>query len=92
MAEAVGRPASCVPRAGGRRDPGGSRARGTAAATTARNPLGLRPPPTPAAPVLQTLKVIRYTTKLLLATALDGSRSELAVRLRRFESSIGTSR
>ena len=40
----------------------------------------------------QTLKIIRYTTKLLLATALKGSDAELAARLKRFESSIGTSR
>ena len=45
--------------------------------------------------VLQTLKIIRYTTRLLLATALAGPRGsscDLAARLRAFESSIGTSR
>eukprot|EP00887_Chlorella_sp_A99_P001174 scaffold14.g1174.t1 len=40
----------------------------------------------------QTLKIIRYTTKVLLATSLEGSRSEAATRLRRFEKSVGTSR
>jgi Peroxisomal biogenesis factor 11 (PEX11) len=38
------------------------------------------------------LKVIRYTIKLLLATALQGSKSDLAGRLSALESSIGTSR
>ena len=39
----------------------------------------------------KTLKIIRYATRLLLATALHGD-GELATRLGRFESSIGTSR
>lgn len=44
-------------------------------------------------PVLQTLKIIRYTTRLLLATALrDSGGGELAQRLKRFEGSIATSR
>ncbi|CAL8466039.1 g5575 [Coccomyxa elongata] len=38
------------------------------------------------------LKLIRYTTKLVLASALADSKSDLAVRLKAFESSIGTSR
>ncbi|KAK9821987.1 hypothetical protein WJX81_003471 [Elliptochloris bilobata] len=38
------------------------------------------------------LKVIRYTSKLLLATALRDSSSELSARLRDFEGSVGTSR
>eukprot|EP00884_Botryococcus_braunii_P002385 jgi/Botrbrau1/12147/Bobra.0186s0059.2 len=38
------------------------------------------------------LKIIRYTAKLVLATALSGSDTELARRLKRFEASIGTSR
>ncbi len=41
---------------------------------------------------LQTLKIIRYTTRLLLATSFAGSQTDLAQRLKRFESSIGTSR
>ncbi len=40
----------------------------------------------------QVLKLIRYTTKLVLASALADSKSDLAVRLKAFESSIGTSR
>lgn len=40
----------------------------------------------------QVLKLIRYTTKLALASALADSKSELATRLKAFESSIGTSR
>lgn len=40
----------------------------------------------------KTLKIIRYTTKVLLATSLEGSRSQAATRLRRFEKSVGTSR
>lgn len=40
----------------------------------------------------QVLKVIRYSTKLALATALKNDSSDLAVRLKEFESSIGTSR
>ena len=39
----------------------------------------------------KTLKVLRYATRLLLATALRGD-GELAKRLGHFESSIGTSR
>jgi hypothetical protein len=42
--------------------------------------------------VWQVLKIIRYTTKLVLATWLSGSDTELARRLKAFESSIGTSR
>ncbi|DBA94242.1 TPA: hypothetical protein ACH3X1_001864 [Trebouxia sp. C0004] len=38
------------------------------------------------------LKVIRYSTKLALATALKNDSSDLAVRLKEFETSIGTSR
>ncbi|CAL5228416.1 g11547 [Coccomyxa viridis] len=38
------------------------------------------------------LKIIRYTSKLLLAGALSNPGSELAVRLKALESSIGTSR
>jgi len=38
------------------------------------------------------LKVIRYSSKLVLASALANSDSELAVRLKDFEASIGTSR
>lgn len=49
-----------------------------------------RHPHLPACP--QTLKIIRYTTRLLLCTALAGSRGELAARLKDFEGSIGTSR
>ena len=40
----------------------------------------------------QVLKVIRYSTKLALATALKNDSSDLAVRLKEFETSIGTSR
>lgn len=40
----------------------------------------------------QVLKVIRYTCKLLLATALRDSSSEASIRLKEFEASIGTSR
>ena len=40
----------------------------------------------------QVLKVIRYSTKLALATALKNDSGDLAVRLKEFESSIGTSR
>ncbi|KAL4441469.1 hypothetical protein ABPG77_001973 [Micractinium sp. CCAP 211/92] len=41
----------------------------------------------------KTLKIIRYTTRLLLATALrDSGGGELAQRLKRFEGSIATSR
>ena len=42
--------------------------------------------------LLQVLKTIRYSTKLLLATAYKDSDTELTGRLREFESSIGTSR
>ncbi|EIE18544.1 peroxisomal biogenesis factor 11 [Coccomyxa subellipsoidea C-169] len=38
------------------------------------------------------LKLIRYTSKLVLASALADSKSDLALRLKAFESSIGTSR
>ncbi|CAK0785942.1 hypothetical protein CVIRNUC_009155 [Coccomyxa viridis] len=38
------------------------------------------------------LKIIRYTSKLVLAGALSDPSSELAVRLKALESSIGTSR
>lgn len=38
------------------------------------------------------LKVIRYSSKLILASALSESDSELAIRLKNFEASIGTSR
>ena len=38
------------------------------------------------------LKIIRYTSKFVLAGALSDPSSELAVRLKAFESSIGTSR
>lgn len=38
------------------------------------------------------LKVIRYSTKLALATAFKNDSSDLALRLKEFESSIGTSR
>lgn len=42
---------------------------------------------------VQTLKIVRYTTRLLLATALrDSGGGELAQRLKRFEGSIATSR
>lgn len=41
---------------------------------------------------LQVLKVIRYSSKLLLASALSNSDSELATRVKNFEASIGTSR
>ena len=40
----------------------------------------------------QVLKVIRYSTKLALATALKNDSSDLAQRLKEFEGSIGTSR
>ena len=40
----------------------------------------------------QVLKIIRYTSKLVLAGALSNPSSELAVRLKALESSIGTSR
>ncbi|PRW51151.1 peroxisomal membrane 11A isoform A [Chlorella sorokiniana] len=40
----------------------------------------------------KTLKIIRYTTRLLLATSFGGSQTDLAQRLKRFEASIGTSR
>lgn len=40
----------------------------------------------------QVLKVIRYSTKLALATALKNDSGDLAVRLKEFETSIGTSR
>ena len=40
----------------------------------------------------QVLKIIRYTSKLVLAGALSDPSSELAVRLKALESSIGTSR
>ena len=42
--------------------------------------------------LLQVLKVIRYTTKLALATALKNDSGDLANRLKEFEASIGTSR
>lgn len=38
------------------------------------------------------LKIIRYTAKLLSATAFNGANSELAGRIDEFEKSIGTSR
>lgn len=41
---------------------------------------------------MQVLKIIRYTSKLVLAGALSDPSSELAVRLKALESSIGTSR
>ena len=41
---------------------------------------------------VQVLKVIRYSTKLALATALKNDSSDLAQRLKEFEGSIGTSR
>jgi len=41
---------------------------------------------------LQVLKIIRYTSKLLLATALKDSTSEFGARLKEFEASVGTSR
>lgn len=41
---------------------------------------------------MQVLKVIRYSTKLALATALKNDSSDLAQRLKEFEGSIGTSR
>lgn len=41
---------------------------------------------------VQVLKVIRYSTKLALATALRDDSSDLAQRLKEFEGSIGTSR
>ncbi len=40
----------------------------------------------------QVLKIIRYTTKLVLASAVSEPQSELAQRLKAFEGSIGTSR
>ena len=40
----------------------------------------------------QVLKIIRYTSKLVLAGALSDPSSEFAVRLKALESSIGTSR
>lgn len=40
----------------------------------------------------QTLKILRYTTRLLLATTFAGSQSDLARRLKRFEASVATSR
>ena len=40
----------------------------------------------------QVLKIIRYTTRLLLATSLPDPKSDLAIRLKAFESSVGTSR
>ena len=42
--------------------------------------------------LLQVLKVIRYSSKFILASALANSDSELAIRLKTFEGSIGTSR
>ena len=41
---------------------------------------------------MQVLKIIRYTSRLVLAGALSDPSSELAVRLKALESSIGTSR
>ena len=41
---------------------------------------------------MQVLKIIRYTSRLVLAAALSDPSSELAVRLKALESSIGTSR
>jgi hypothetical protein len=52
----------------------------------------LTPTAAAAAAHSQTLKIIRYTTQLLLATALAGRDDELTARLRSFEKSIGTSR
>jgi hypothetical protein len=49
-------------------------------------------PPKDCALGLQVLKIIRYTSKLLLATALKDSTSEFGVRLKEFEASVGTSR
>ena len=40
----------------------------------------------------KTLKVARYTVKILLATSFRDSTSETAVRLKNFESSVGVSR
>ncbi len=40
----------------------------------------------------QVLKLIRYTSKLVLASALADSKSDVALRLKAFESSIGISR
>lgn len=40
----------------------------------------------------QVLKILRYTSKLVLASALSKPDSELALRLKAFESSVGTSR
>ena len=40
----------------------------------------------------QVLKVIRYSTKLALVTALKNDSGDLAKRLKEFETSIGTSR
>ena len=48
--------------------------------------------PTSPLGVTQVLKIIRYTCKLLLATALRDSSSEASIRLKEFEASIGTSR
>ena len=42
--------------------------------------------------VAQVLKIIRYTSKLVLASALVDPKSEAALRLKAFEASIGTSR
>ena len=41
---------------------------------------------------VQVLKVIRYTSKLVLVTSLADSKSGAAKGLQRFEASVGTSR
>ena len=41
---------------------------------------------------VQVLKVIRYTSKLVLVTSLADSKSGAAKGLKRFEASVGTSR
>ena len=40
----------------------------------------------------QTLKLLRYAAKLSLVSVLSGSDTPLAMQLRSFESSVGTTR
>lgn len=75
--------------AGSRRRPGG-RASTPPAAAVLHHSASTSLPPCPLNQ--QTLKIIRYTTRLLLSTALAGSSHDLAARLKAFEASIGTSR
>ena len=42
--------------------------------------------------LVQVLKIMRYTVKFLLASALKESKSDFTQRLKAFESSVGTSR